>query len=62
LRERDVERAGFLNKNYDPLEVYAQATFLNRTLESAICQLQGFYPEKSFNFDSSQRLSEWSLT
>ena len=40
----------FLSKNYNPHEILLISSNINRTIESAFCQLQGLYPSE-FNKD-----------
>ena len=43
IRQRFIEQNSFLSANYDPSEIYVQATEEQRTYDSAVSQLQGIY-------------------
>ena len=48
--ERYIQKMNFLSKNYNPHEILLISSNINRTIESAFCQLQGLYPSE-FNKD-----------
>jgi hypothetical protein len=45
VREKYIDKLGFLSDVYDQSEVYYQATFKQRTYVSALYQAMGMYPE-----------------
>ena len=56
--ERYVEQLNFLSKTFNPHEIYIISSDINRTIESALCQLQGLYPP---NDDYAIKLNENQL-
>ena len=47
-RKKYIEDNEFLSKNYNPYEILVKSTDVNRTLMSIYAQLQGLYPQNTF--------------
>ena len=59
IREFFDKHSGFLSAEYNPEEVYVQTTYKQRTLDSALAQLEGLYgkPMSWPNVDSAYTLN-----
>ena len=53
-RERYINFANLIKKNYDPREIFVISTDSNRTIMSAQCQLQGLYLENGIELNENQ--------